>query len=695
MIALPRGDCMRETILLATFFLFAPPSHADALPEHADRLVDYTISVDLNPDTRQLSGSERIVWRNPSNDSVPDLWFHLYLNAFKNTKSTFFRESGGQLRSVQFKDGGWGWTSIRSMRTADGTDLTPLLRFMCPDDGNADDQTVARAVLPRPVPPGGSVTLDITFLAQLPQVYARTGYRHDFFLVAQWFPKLGVYEPAGMRSRRQGGWNCHQYHAATEFYADYGHYFVNITIPRRFIVGATGQRTNRRENANGTVTHTFDQDDVHDFAWTASPRFVEVKRSFRADEQVTREEYARTSALLGRTLDEVRLSDVDVTILLQPAHLPQAERHVNAAMAAIKYFGLWYGRYPYKTLTVVDPGPGAFGAGGMEYPTLITAGTTSLLNRWPFDGIRMPELVTIHEFGHQFWYALVGNNEFEEAWLDEGINSYSTGRVTRLLYGETATLIDFLGLRMGEVDSIRLQNGPNLKFNAVLQPAWKYIPREAYGFYAYVKPELLLFTLENYLGEQTMARIMRTFQERWRFRHPCTDDFFSVANEISGRDLSGYFNQVVRGTDILDYEVGEVSSEKTPVHFGVFEKDGKPVTISRESALKTDKDSKRPFETKVVIRRRGEVIFPLDIAFKFEGQPLERATWDGRDRTIEYRFTRPGRLEWVGVDPDRKVLLDVDWLNNARRLKSDRRVSTRWAAMYLFWIQNLIAFIGL
>ncbi len=690
---------MRQTALLATSLLLAKLSYADTLPEHAERVADYTISVELNSDTKQLIGSERIVWRNPSNNAIPDLWFHLYLNAFKNTKSTFFRESGGRSRSVQFKDGAWGWTNIRSMRMADGTDLMPRLQFMCPDDGNADDQTVARAVLPKPVAPGGSITLDITFLAQLPQVFARTGYRHDFFLVGQWFPKLGIYEPAGMRGRREGGWNCHQFHAATEFYADYGHYLVNITVPDRFIVGATGQRVRRRENGNGTITHTFDQEDVHDFAWTASPRFLEIRRTFRGDEQVTREEYAQTAAVLGRTLDEVHLSDVDVTLLLQPEHSPQAERHVNAAMAAIKYFGLWYGRYPYKTLTVVDPGPGAAGAGGMEYPTFITAGTSSLLNHWPLDRIRMPELVTIHEFGHQFWYALVGNNEFEEAWLDEGINSYSTGRVTRLLYGETATLIDFFGLRLGEVDSIRLQNGPELRFNAVLQPAWEYIPREAYGFYAYAKPELLLFTLENRIGIQTMARIMRTFQERWRFRHPCTDDFFSVANEISGRDLSGYFDQVVKGTGILDYEVGEAASDKVPVHFGVFEKEGKPVTINRESALKdvreADKSGKRPFETKVVIRRRGEVILPVELAFKFEGQALERATWDGRDRTVEYRFTRPGRLEWVNVDPDRKVLLDVDWLNNARRLKSDRRVSTRWGATYLFWIQNLIALIGL
>jgi hypothetical protein len=690
---------MNRLLALAAACLLAAPLFGDTLPEKSDRIVDYRISARLVAETKQLDAHERITWRNPSTEPVPDLWFHLYLNAFKNSKSTFFRESGGQLRGDEFTDGKWGFSQIRSMRLADGTDLTRAIRYMHPDDDNADDQTVIRVALPEPVPAGGSVTLDVSFLAQLPQVFARTGYRHDYFLVGQWFPKLGVYEPAGMRGRKEGGWNCHQFHSTTEFYADYGHFLVELTLPARYIVGATGVRTGRVENKDGTVTYTYEQGDVHDFAWTASPEFVEVKRPFRAAEQVSPAEYRKTAELLGRSLDDVRLTDVDVTVLVQPGHMPQAERYVSSAMAAIKYFGLWYGRYPYKTLTVVDPGPGAGGSGGMEYPTLITGGTSFLFNRAPLDKVRGTEMVTIHEFGHQFWYALVGNNEFEEAWLDEGINSYSTGRVTQLVYGKPATLVDLPGFKFGEIDMIRMQNGPNLKFNAVLNLAWKYTPRDLYAFYSYTKPEILLFTLENYLGEQTMARIMRTFQERWRFRHPSSDDFFAVANEVAGRDLSWYFNQVVRDTDVLDYDLGEVSSEQVPVHFGVFEQNGKTVTVSRKDAQKeaekADKETKRPFETRVVVRRRGEVVFPVDVELKFEGRPAERVSWDGRDRTITYKFIRPEKLEWVNVDPDRKVVLDVDWLNNGRRMNADQRVSTHWSAKYLFWIQNLIALIGM
>ena len=142
----------------------------------------------------------------------------------------------------------------------------------------------------------------------------------------------------------------------------------------------------------------------------------------------------------------------------------------------------------------------------------------------------VPELVTVHEFGHQFWYGLVANNEFEEAWLDEGFTSYSSG--ARHGSGATAphtSILTFLGLRLGGEELIRMQNSPRRTLDRVRQPAWTYSPDVSYSFYVYVKPELALRTLENLLGRETMARVLRTYHERWRFRHPSSDDFYAVA----------------------------------------------------------------------------------------------------------------------------------------------------------------------
>src|SRR5262245_45755384 len=151
-------------------------STAPRLPARAADVADYTISVKLDPETKKLSGTQQLTWRNTSPDTIGDLWFHLYLNAFRNSNSTFFRESNGMLRDDEMPEDGWGWIEVDAMTlresgAAAGVDLKPSLRFEAPDDGNKDDRTVARVTLPRPLAPGESVTLDIAFTAQLPKVF--------------------------------------------------------------------------------------------------------------------------------------------------------------------------------------------------------------------------------------------------------------------------------------------------------------------------------------------------------------------------------------------------------------------------------------------------------------------------------------------------------------------------------------------
>jgi len=707
-------------VALVALLAAPPPSWADPLPARAVHVADYDMRVRLDPEAKTLDGQQRIVWRNPSAEPVGELWFHLYLNAFKNSRSTFFVESGGQLRGDRMTGDGWGWIDVQAIRRAsDGLDLSPGATFEHPDDDNADDRTVCRVPLPQPVPPGGEIALDVTFRAKLPRIFARTGFFRDYFLVGQWFPKLGVYEPAGLRGRAVSGWNCHQFHANSEFYADFGRYRVEITLPKRFVVGATGARSERRENPDGTSTHVFEQADVIDFAWTASPRFVEVKSTFSAEKDVTPQEYAETAALLGRTLDEVRLSDVEVTVLLQPQHAAQAERHVKAAKAAIKWFGLWYGRYPYPTLTVVDPAFGASGSGGMEYPTFITAGTSSLLSRWPLDRVLAPESVTVHEFGHQYWQSMVASNEFEESWLDEGFNTHSTAKVMARTYGPW--VVQAFGVRIGEGDMSRAGNSVDRMFDAIRTPAWGYSPGN-YGFNSYQRTDLTLLTLESLLGKEAMARVMRTYHERWRFRHPTSEDFYAVVSEVAGRDARWFFDQTVERPGVLDDEVASVRSERVPEPRGVFgEGDGKKTIATKEAREKereTDKAGGRPWRSTVVVRRRGEVTLPTSLSLEFEGGKSQTMTlqeldfagaktesapllaarkedrpWAGRWKRVE--ITGERRLVSATVDPDNRVAIDVNRLNNSRRVEPDGRAAAHWGARWVFWLQQALAMVGL
>jgi hypothetical protein len=350
---------------------------------------------------------------------------------------------------------------------------------------------------------------------------------------------------------------------------------------------------------------------------------------------------------------------------------------MQAAKTALKAYGLLYGRYPYGTLTVVDPPEGGEGAGGMEYPTFITAGTSRFLNYWPLDRVLLPEQVLVHEFGHQFWYGLVANNEFEEAWLDEGINSYTSARLIDNAYGADRSLMSLFGLRVGELDLVRAMNLPTPRPGRIRQPSWTYIDDQSYGFYSYMKPELVLGTLERMLGEETMSRVMRTYHERWRFAHPSSDDFYAVASEVSGQDLLPFFKQTIEGNEVLDFEVSSIAA----------------VELDRPAGTAVPTAGVE-YENTVVVRRRGGVTVPVEIAVKFAGQPPERVAWDGRDEWKKLTFTRPQRIEWAQVDPDRRLLLDVNWLNNAKRLTPDHRVATKWTARWLFWLQNALRLVG-
>ncbi len=662
---------------------------AARLPEKAEAVADYQIRVRLDAKAKQLNGQERITWRNPSQDQVGDLWFHLYLNAFKNSQVTFQRNRG--LRRGT-KESVYGWVDVVSLRLDNGTDLAKGMTFEHPDDENKDDQTVLKVRLPQPVPPGGQVSVRLSFRAQLPDLRVRTGHAKGTFMVAQWFPKLGVYEPAGMRGRTAGGWNCHQFHPSSEFYADYGHYSAEITIPSIFKIGATGQLQWKKDNGKGESTYLYAEDNIHDFAWTAGPDYVVIKKMFSGRADVSEAEYKETAVLLDRPLDEVRLSDVDMIFLMQPNHLDQLPRYEHGARLALKWYGLWYGRYPYRTLTVVDPV--GQGGGGMEYPTLITAGTTQLFSYPPFDRIQFPEMVTVHEGGHEWWYGLVGNNEFEEAWLDEGINSYSTGRAMEQGDGGRGMMIQFLGLDLTELDLIRMQNGPYRMYDTSLQPAWSY--QSGYSFYSYTKPELMLRTLENYLGKRTMARIMRTYQERWRFRHPGSQDFIAVANEVAGQNLNWFFDQFLKGSAPLDYEIAEVSTSPVPERVGIFDGPKGKLTLPTDTSHPKSKPAPETrFQSEVLVRRNSDAWMPVDVLLTFEDGHTALKHWDGKARWTRFFEEYKSRLAKAEVDPDHKIEIDVNWANNSETVKGDSRPAVKWFSHVLFALQGLVGLISL
>jgi len=666
-----------------------------AEPEKRKPIVDYALDVTLDTEKKTLKGTERLLYTNHSQDIIADLQFHLYLNAFRNEKSTFMQESGGQLRNDQIPENGFGYIDIERA-VVDGEELTGKAEFIQPDGTHPDDRTVLRIPLNRPLLPGETVTIEFEFLAKMPKVFARTGFRDDFFLVGQWFPKIGVWETAGVREREAAGWNCHQFHANSEFYADYGNYKTRITVPKNFVIGATGLETDKVVGADAT-TYTFEQDQIHDFAFTASPNYLRIERIFEPSEQVTAQEYDEVCRRLGITREEAELKRVTMILLIQKEHEDQIERHFKAMVASLKYFGLWYGAYPYKTLTCVDPAYGAGGAGGMEYPTFITAGTRM---RQPKD-VGAPAGVIVHEFGHQYWYGLVGSNEFEESWLDEGFNTYSTGLIMDKVYGAQPIYMFFLGfpVRMNDLMGLewifdkqvaRVGGIVDGGKDALVRNSWEYKSGMSYGLNSYPKSALILHQLSREIGEDTFARGMRAYFQKWHFGHPGTRDFQAVMEEVSQRDLGWFFDRFIFGPGHVDYAVGEVNNDLLGDETGFVDSDSGTIMVTKEDIENQPEreESEETYRVSVEILNEGSAAYPVTIQMTFADGSVETETWDGAYPWVRFTYESKPKLTQVEIDPEHKLLLDVNLPNNSYVEETGPKASLRWSARLLLWLQH-------
>jgi Peptidase family M1 domain len=682
--------------------LAGPPLLA-ATPASAP-VVTYRIEVALDPEKKMLDGRERLVWRNPSGDTVSELRFHLYLNGFKNDLSTFMRESGGVLRgeAAGRKADDWGWIDVLSMTTDRGEDLQPRAHFVQPDGNDPEDETVLAVPLPRPVPPRGEIALDIAFRAKLPKIFARTGYVRDYFLVGQWFPKLGVYEPVGTRGRRTGGWNCHAFHANSEFYADFGRYDVSITVPSRFIVGATGKRVSE-SRTGGKTTQRYVQDNVHDFAWTADPRFQVTDFTFVPARDTPAPWIARAARELGMREADLVLKPIACRLLLQPGHERGRERYIRSTKEAIAFFGLWYGVYPYETLTIVDPPDDGIESGGMEYPTFFTGdGAEPFLTRWPLEKVRLIELVTFHEYGHQYWYGIVGSNEFEEAWLDEGLTDDAERRGMSLAYGprDTAEFPGRIGFDSLSLAHVQYAVVPNL--DPILRCSWCYASRTTYGVNSYPKVGLFMTQLRNDLGAEAYARSLRAFFQEWKFRHPSTADFFAVFERVSGRDLSSHRRNLLEGTARLDWQVVSASSRRIDRPDGVFDRVGGRVTLEEGRVVhptrgdaEPNKDARKAYASTVLFGNLGEWQHGAKARMVFEdGTAVERSL-PGAARWVRYRVQYGSPLAHAVVDPERRNVWDWNHLNDSKVLASGegpaRTLGKRAGVKYFGWVSYLVA----
>lgn len=687
-----------------------PEAPGAVLPPLSRRVVSYRIEASLDPARATVTGRETIEYRNVTRAAMRDLAFHLYPNAFSNSRSTYMQgnawEDEQTLRRLErmVRERSWGQMKVTSVRLTGGPDLTAQASI---------DETMMTVPLPRPVPPGEVARVEVEWETFLPRTFHRMGRWGDHFDVMQWFPKLAVFTDSG--------WKTYPFYRHSEFFADFGSFEVALTTPREFVVEATGVPGERREGA-GTISVTYRAEDVHDFAWIADRNALVARTTFREGPYAS--------------------SPVEILYVHQPYRRRMAPRIIGTVEAGLRFYGERFMPYPYPRV-VVDDLPMGLG-GGMEYPMLFTTSMAWFLPEF----YTAPQEITLHEFGHQYWYGIVATNEFEEPWLDEGINSYVTRRAletlmpkhpgrtsdglhlyvgTRLLDegleaplgGFTLDLDQLLGFREtpfrptdggllgypvspfyldlpGMGDGLFLSSKQGYaevaRDDAIATPAWGFRPG-SYSSTVYDKTDVALETIGRLIGKETLDETLREYVRRFRFAHPGREDFFAVLQETAARarpglDLKPFIEALFRGTGTIDFAVASLRSRESKGPRGL-------VPAARAGENPADRLEEPPsgggakrFESEVIVKRLGEISLPVEIRVRFEDGTEVRESWDARETWKRFTYERGARVRSAEIDPGGIYAIDLDRTNNSLTLERNGRAIAPLFLHWLFLVQN-------
>ncbi|MGV3528416.1 MAG: M1 family metallopeptidase [Flavisolibacter sp.] len=458
--------------------------------------VDYRIDVTLLDKEKALDGFEKIVYTNNSPDTLSFIWIHIWPNAYKNDRTAFSEQmlENGDTRFYFSEPEQRGYINRLAFKVDGQTALT---------EDHPQHIDIVKLILPKPLSPGEQAEITTPFHVKLPFNFSRGGFDGESFQVTQWYPKPAVYDQSGLHPM--------PYLDQGEFYSEFGSFDVRITVPKPYVVAATGvlQKDDGRTDANtslgndtasvGTKTLVFRQDSVHDFAWFANKDFV----------------VDRDTCLLpsGRI--------VNVSAYYTPEQKETWQNAVRYSKDALRFYSREVGEYPYATATVVQ-GPQSFG-GGMEYPTITVIAPTA--------DARALDLTIAHELGHNWFYGILASNERKHPWMDEGLNSHYDYRYDRLKYGVT-----------DETAEIIFQTKARNKTDQAIENPSEAFSNLNYQLVVYDKTAKWMNIVEKELGETAFRQMMHRYFDEWKFKHPQPEDFKRTASAFLGDETDRYFS---------------------------------------------------------------------------------------------------------------------------------------------------------
>lgn len=518
--------------------------------------VDYSIDVKLNDVDHTIDGNVSMVYHNNSSTTLSEIYMHVWANAYKNGNTALAKQQyrDGNQKLKYGKEEDLGYMDKLDFKV-NQTSVTWRL-----DETNID---IAVLQLNQPLAPGESITISTPFFVKIPSgSISRLGHIGQSYQITQWYPKPAVYD--------KNGWHAMPYLNQGEFYSEFGTYDVRITLPKNYVVGATGDLQtqteidflNQKAKADSTLLYALDakdqkanmefpasstefktirykQKDVHDFAWFADKRYYVLK---------------------GEVILPASKRKVTTWAMFTPQHSDLWLKAPEYIGDGTYYYSLWNGDYPYNQVTAVD---GTISAGGgMEYPNVTVIGSTG--------NPESLEVVIVHEVGHNWFYGILGSNERDHGWMDEGMNTLNEIRYIQTKYPENKRLSDAVlngRFHMNDLDyhdqsDLQYQLIARLGEDQAIETKSADFSSINYGIVMYQKTGLVFHYLKSYLGDEMFDKCMHTYYDRWHFKHPQPEDMKQVFEEISGEKMDWIFGDLIQTRNHVDYRLKGVKKSK-------------------------------------------------------------------------------------------------------------------------------------
>lgn len=613
--------------------------------------VDYVINVKLDDVQHTLSANEVITYTNNSPDELKEIYFHLWANAYRNNETAFAKQliENGKTDFYYAEEDARGWIDSLDFRINNERVEWQL----------TSDIDIARIIPIKPIKSGETITITTPFKVKIPTVFSRMGHEEQLYCITQWYPKPAVYDV--------NGWNPMPYLDQGEFYSEFGKFDVSITVPENYIVAATGNLQNEDElqklfelskekfdflnssdaptsltnkNFNSSFppssttlkTLHYVQDSIHDFAWFADKRF-----------KVERSEVTLAS---GKKVTTWFFS-------------PNPEESVVHWMdTAVLFYSRLVGEYPYAHATgVYTP---LLAGGGMEYPTITNMSSVD-------------RQVIVHEVGHNWFYGILGSNERAYPWMDESINNYyetrSIYKKELPRYGGMLETIKTNTFDIEGLTQLQLLYSLNARRNddqKVFLPSTEFTDFN-YGGIVYGKAALAFMHLQSYLGDVKFDAMMKSYYEKWKFKHPLPNDFIEHANSFTGENLSWFFDGLMNSETKLDFKIKSINKKKG--------------TVTVKSNIPN-----APFSITTIKGKQNSYLFRLWLYRTKLAPPVYQTTWyKGSDSKIATYPINIGDADLIRLDAY-ELTTDVYRNNNIIRTKG---LLKKWQKSKFEFLGNL------